>query len=237
MFHPEGPTFFELARQALSSTTRGYDLLAPKFEYTPFRTPDPLLGPLAEAAGREPVERALDCCCGNGAVARALRPFVSDEIVGIDLSAGMLEEARRLADQATGTSSMRFEQMDVFEMPFAEEFDVVATAGAFGHILPAQQDRFLVRVRRALRPGGRLLFVTRPMPRPLSKPWLFARGFNAAMHVRNTVIKPEFVMFYLTFTVERATRLLRRHDFEVTVESPYTDTPWPAMRLMIGRRR
>ena len=39
MFHPQGPTFWELARQALSSTQRGYDLLAPKFDFTPFRTP------------------------------------------------------------------------------------------------------------------------------------------------------------------------------------------------------
>ena len=43
MFHPDGPTFWELARQALSSTTRGYDLLAPKFDVTPFRTPDVIL--------------------------------------------------------------------------------------------------------------------------------------------------------------------------------------------------
>ena len=34
MFHPNGPSFFELVEQALSSTERGYDLLAPKFDYT-----------------------------------------------------------------------------------------------------------------------------------------------------------------------------------------------------------
>jgi hypothetical protein len=40
MFYPQGPTLRELAVQALSSTERGYDLLAPKFDYTPFRTPE-----------------------------------------------------------------------------------------------------------------------------------------------------------------------------------------------------
>ncbi|MGO9081297.1 MAG: hypothetical protein ACLQDY_20030, partial [Streptosporangiaceae bacterium] len=30
----------ELAMQALSSVEGGYDLLAPKFDHTPFRTPD-----------------------------------------------------------------------------------------------------------------------------------------------------------------------------------------------------
>lgn len=44
MFHPKGPSFVELAKQCLSSTERGYDLLAPKFDYTPFRTPEPAEG-------------------------------------------------------------------------------------------------------------------------------------------------------------------------------------------------
>ena len=43
MFHPNGPTFWEFAVKRLSSTQRGYDLLAPKFDYTPFRTPQGLL--------------------------------------------------------------------------------------------------------------------------------------------------------------------------------------------------
>lgn len=30
MFHPDGPSLFELTRQALASTERGYDLLASK---------------------------------------------------------------------------------------------------------------------------------------------------------------------------------------------------------------
>ena len=48
MFSPGGPTFRELMQQALASTERGYDLLAPKFDLTPFRTglglPAALLG-------------------------------------------------------------------------------------------------------------------------------------------------------------------------------------------------
>ena len=36
MFHPQGPTVWELLVQGLSSTEQGYDLLAPKFDSTPF---------------------------------------------------------------------------------------------------------------------------------------------------------------------------------------------------------
>ncbi len=49
VFSPQGPSLRELAIQALSSVERGYDLLAPKFEYTPFRTPDGILDATADA--------------------------------------------------------------------------------------------------------------------------------------------------------------------------------------------
>src|SRR5881227_3429906 len=97
MFHPKGPTFWELAVQALSSTERGYDLLAPKFEYTPFRTPDEVLAKVADYLRTlGPINSALDICCGTGAGLRFLRPFCHDRAVGLDVSAGMLTEARRL---------------------------------------------------------------------------------------------------------------------------------------------
>ena len=51
MFHPRGPSFWELAKQCLSSTERGYDLLAPKFDFTPFRTPDAILEGVAKVLG------------------------------------------------------------------------------------------------------------------------------------------------------------------------------------------
>src|SRR3954468_20283783 len=96
MFHPNGPTFRELAVQALSSTERGYDLLAPKFDYTPFRTPDSILARVGEHIRTlGPLTAGLDICCGTGAAMRTLRPFCRDQVVGLDVSAGMLTEARR----------------------------------------------------------------------------------------------------------------------------------------------
>ncbi len=236
MFHPNGPSLLELARQAFSGTTRGYDLLAEKFEYTPFRLPDELVEPLASVAGREPVERAMDCCCGNGAIARSLRAVTSREVIGIDLSEGMLDVGRRLAEDVPGDAAMSFVQMDAFDMRFDEPFDVIATAGAFGHILEHQQDRFLQQVHDNLRPGGRFIFVTAAMPRPTDRRWWLARGFNAVMHVRNAVVDPPFIMFYLTFTLERAMDKLLEHGFAVSVEAPYAKTPYPDMRLVIARK-
>src|SRR5438270_588909 len=103
MFHPQGPTLWELAVQALSSTERGYDLLAPKFEFTPFRTPDDILAKVAEHLQTlGAFDSALDVCCGTGAGLRFLRPFCRQRAVGLDVSAGMLAEARRLTVDAPG---------------------------------------------------------------------------------------------------------------------------------------
>src|SRR5215471_16468440 len=85
MFHPQGPSFWELTVQALSSTERGYDLLAPKFDFTPFRTPQPILDTVAgELAG--PFSAGLDLCCGTGAGMEMLRPLCRERVVGIDFS-------------------------------------------------------------------------------------------------------------------------------------------------------
>lgn len=219
MFHPDGPSLMELAHQALSSTTRGYDLLAPKFDYTPFRTPDVLLAAIAEACGE--VDSVLDVCCGTGAAMRMLRPLCRERVVGIDLSEGMLEEAERRLARSPGTAAFELVQQDTMTMSFEQEFDVVTCCGAFGHILEPDQDRFAKRVHAALKPGGRFIFLTAPMPSRLERSWWMARGFNAAMHVRNALLKPPFVMFYLTFTLERASEVLWRHGFQLEVDRPF----------------
>ena len=93
MFHRKGPSFFELAKQWLSSTERGYDLLAPKFDYTPFRTPGSVLSAVDEQLQRSaPISSLLDVCCGTGAAMQSLRPLGCHRMVGIDMSAGMLVE-------------------------------------------------------------------------------------------------------------------------------------------------
>lgn len=216
MFHPKGPTFLELVRQALSSTERGYDLLAPKFDFTPFRTP----APVVEAMGRfiaeaGPLESGLDVCCGTGALLAEIKPLCRERVVGVDFSAGMLGQARERASAAPGTARVELVRANVLELPFREEFDVVVSAGAFGHILPRDETRFIGGIARALRSGGRFVFATGEMPSPRAPAWWLARGFNAAMHVRNALIEPEFIMYYLTFLWPDVRRELERHGLGV----------------------
>jgi hypothetical protein len=80
VFHPEGPSFLELVRQALSSTERGYDLIASKFDRTPFRTPDAVIEATLAAVGE--VDEAIDLCCGTGAATVPLRMYCRRRVVG-----------------------------------------------------------------------------------------------------------------------------------------------------------
>ena len=235
MFHPTGPTFFELARQALSSTERGYDLLAPKFDYTPFRTPDELLELVGPRIG-EPrsIDAALDVCCGTGAAVRMLRPLCRQRVVGIDFSQKMMDVAReRLAD-APGDAELQFVHGNALEMPFDGEFDVAVCFGALGHILPKDELRFIDQIARALRPGGRFVFITARMPSLISPSYWLSRGFNAAMHIRNVLVRPPFIMFYLTFLVPRARELLEQRGFSVEVTEGIFPQPFRRACLVIA---
>ncbi|HSF14879.1 MAG TPA: class I SAM-dependent methyltransferase [Vicinamibacteria bacterium] len=209
MFHPDGPTFWELAEQALSSTERGYDLLAPKFDVTPFRTPDAILDRAAsyvrEALGPR---RLLDLGCGTGAVLQALNV---EHAVGLDLSRGMLAVARSKAPHAV------YVRGDFLEPPFASAFDLVTCFSALGHVLPTDGERFVRAVRTCLRPRGHFLFVTSRMPPLGSRSYWLSRGFNAAMHLRNRLWSPPFVMYYLTWLLPEATARLEGAGFEVRV--------------------
>lgn len=238
MFHSKGPTFWELAVQALSSTERGYDLLAPKFDYTPFRTPDTILAQVgAHLKSLGPFAAGLDICCGTGAAMRMLRPLCQDRVVGIDVSAGMLAEAERRTADAPGSAALQFLRADALRMPFESAFDVAVCFGAFGHILSKDEPRFVAQVAQILRPGGRFVFVTSTLPSILSPSYWLARGFNGAMRVRNLLLSPPFIMYYLTFLLPEAQKLLEANGFDVDVCEGGFEWPFTGLRLVTATRR
>jgi SAM-dependent methyltransferase len=113
-----------------------------------------LLGPVQ---GRQVVEVG----CGAAAASRWLAAQGAD-VVGLDLSAGMLRHAR-LAANRTGVR-VPLIQADATQLPLADEsFDIACTA--FGAIPFVNDSAAVMReVYRVLRPGGRWVFaVTHPM--------------------------------------------------------------------------
>lgn len=237
MYHKDGPTFLELMKQALASTERGYDMIAPKFDYTPFRTPDAILEAMVKSIG-EPrsIDAALDVCCGTGASMTHLRALCRERVVGLDFSEGMLEEAKRRVGEAPGDARVELVRGNALALPFDEEFDVVTSVGAFGHIVPEDEDRFVRGIARALRPGGRFVFATGEMPKLTNAWWWAARSFNAVMRVRNAVLKPEFIMYYLTFLWPDVRPLLERNGFRVEAKLGLVAKPYERAIVVIATK-
>ncbi|MEU6091849.1 class I SAM-dependent methyltransferase [Streptomyces sp. NPDC047085] len=249
MFSPEGPTLRELAVQALSSVEHGYDLLAPKFDHTPFRTPDAVLEAVAKALDPlGPFEDGLDLCCGTGAGLEVLTGLCRGSVTGVDFSAGMLEVARRRSAGAargqrarTAGPDIAWVRADARALPFTAAFDLVVSFGAFGHFLPRELPGLFAQVHAALRPGGRFAFPVLAPPRPSGLAFWMLLGFDAVMRVRNAVWRPPFVMYYRSFRLGDVMGELTRAGFAVELralpEFGRRDDGSPRARLVVARRR
>ena len=113
-------------------------------------------------AGLRPGMRVLDIATGTGLVAREALALGS-EVIGLDPSAGMLGEARRLAYPLVRGLGER--------LPFRDAcFDFVSMGFALRHV--ADLDALFAEMRRVLAPGGTacVLEITRPANRFVATP-------------------------------------------------------------------
>ncbi|KUN89527.1 SAM-dependent methyltransferase [Streptomyces bungoensis] len=238
MFSPEGPGLRELAVQALSSVEHGYDLLAPKFDHTPFRTPGTVLDAVTEClAPLGPFDDGLDLCCGTGAGVDVLAGLCRRRVTGVDFSAGMLEVARRRAPD--DGPAVAFVRGDARALPFRSAFDLVVSFGAFGHFLPRELPGLFAEVHSVLRPGGRFAFPVLAPPRPSSPAFWTLLGFDAVMRVRNALWRPPFVMYYRAFRLGDVLRDLGRAGFTADLYAlpgfGRRDDGSPRARLVVAR--
>ncbi|MFE3146459.1 class I SAM-dependent methyltransferase [Streptomyces sp. NPDC059218] len=131
--------------------------------------------PLFAAAGIEAKDRVLDVGCGAGQTTRlAARRARDGRVVGIDLSAPMLERARRDA-AAEGLDNVTFEQGDAQVHPLPDRgFDVLISRGGF--MFFADHVAAFTHLRRALVPTGRLAILG---PQPAGPDSAYARATAA----------------------------------------------------------
>ena len=119
-------------------------------------------------AGLAPGMRVLDVATGTGLVAREALAVVgpSGLVLGLDPSAGMLDEAKTLAIPLTRGLGER--------LPYADaSFDFVSMGFALRHV--ADLDALFGEMRRVLRPGGTacILEITYPSRRIAAAPLRF----------------------------------------------------------------
>jgi len=117
---------------------------------------------LARAAPR-PGERVLDVGCGCGTTSMMLAERVGGSVVGVDISAPMLAEARRRAPALT------FLEADAATHRFDTSFDLLFSR--FGVMFFDDPPAAFGNLRAAIAPGGRMVFVCWRALR--DNPWAF----------------------------------------------------------------
>ena len=177
-----------------------------------------------------PVRRVLEVGCGTGNLTREL-VRLGYEVVGVDVSEGMLAVARRKVP------GVRFVRADVRELALGEEYDaVVSTFDSLNNLL-TEEDLALAfkRIREHLKPRG--IFVG-----DLNTPYAMMTDWNDTLFVKEvgegilTIWRGEYVgdgvsELNLTVFLPVGGGLYRRMD-ETFREKGYS--PNVVMRLLKG---
>jgi len=146
---------------------------------------DALIGPLGrhalDRARVAPGEAVLDvgCGCGDTTLDLARRVGPAGRVLGVDISAPMLDRARERM-RAAGATQVILEQADAQAHPLPPgTFDVVFSR--FGVMFFVDPTAAFANLRAALRPGGRLAFVCWQAFQ--QNPWIAVPVMAAAAHV------------------------------------------------------
>lgn len=102
-----------------------------------------------------PGQHFLDAGCGYGYSLRTFGPacLPGGQLVGLDSNPKLLATASRLADEAGLAGAARFEEGDVYNLPFDDDsFDVIMAQVLFCHL--AEPQRALDEFIRVARPGA-----------------------------------------------------------------------------------
>jgi len=173
-------------------------------------------------------ERVVDvgCGCGDISVLLAQQVGPTGQVLGIDVSAPMLERAQQIAPGALPVS---FVLADATVYPFdTSSFDLLASR--FGVMFFADPVLSFANLRRALRPSGRLVFACWNEPR--ENPFFMAPLQAAYKHVpKLPQLSPEDPGPFSFASEQRVRRILGEAGFREIMMEPCN----VSLDLAVGR--
>jgi SAM-dependent methyltransferase len=193
---------------------------------------------IAEGLGRpERRERALDFGCGVGRLTRALGQRFA-KAVGVDISAGMVDQARRLND-AFPACEFLVNASDLGQLE-SDSFDFVYSSIALQHVPTVREiDRYVTEFLRVAHPGGLVVF---GIPSRIPFPWslqprrrvyalLRRLGVSETWMLRRTPLTP---MRMTQVPEEDVRRLVDREGASVLHVEPIDEGPVRALRYYVS---
>ena len=168
----------------------------------------------------------LDAPCGTG----QYFPLVAAagcRVVGIDQSAGMLEQAR-----ARGIA-VELHQVGLQELSFEGRFDAVMTVDAMENVFPEDWPAVLANLRRALRPGGHLYMTVEEIDGAEIDAAFAALTQAGLPAVRGEVIEGDVAGYHFYPGRERVARWLEAEGLEVVDQDTEPQDGWVYWHLLL----
>jgi ubiquinone/menaquinone biosynthesis C-methylase UbiE len=214
-----------------------YDPIAELYQLSkrqPWRThveAHTFLGLVGDVTGRA----VLDVACGEGFYTRLLKQRGASRVVGIDLSAGMVELAR--TQEAEHQLGITYQVGDARNLAFDGEFDLVVAA----YLLNYARDRselaaMCAGIARCLKPGGRFVTVnSNPATHFPTLPSFRKYGFEVANAAagewrEGSPIRWKFYLDGQEFEIENYYLDVAAHE-EALAAAGFRDIRWHAPQL------
>jgi SAM-dependent methyltransferase len=172
----------------------------------------------------------LDAPCGTGRYFAQIRG-AGRQVVGIDQSAGMLEQAR-----AKGLAT-RLEHVGLQELAFDAEFDGSMTIDGMENIPPEDWPVVLANLRRAVRPGGHLYLTVETQDDSDIEAAFADNQAKGLPAVRGEIIEGDTAGYHYYPGRERVLRWLTAEGLQVVDEGFDQEDGWGYWHLLVRTGR
>jgi len=178
--------------------------------------------------GKNNPKQILDIATGTGDLAIMMAELNPDRIVGLDISAGMLEVGKQKIAKATLSDMIEMTVGDSENMPFDNNtFDAITVS--FGVRNFANLDKGLKEIKRVLKPGGTFVVLETSVPTK----FLYKQGYRFHTSVILPIIgklfsKDKVAYSYLSESAnsfpfgEKFNNILLKNGFTTATDKPVT---------------
>jgi len=145
-------------QQRRNFVQKTFDTVAEGYDHPSLSWFDQTAAAINEVVNIQAEQSVLDIACGTGKVTTALARHQNGPMVtAVDLSAGMLEQAKQKAAHHQ-LDNIEFHQMAFEDMDFGEHFDVVICS--FGIFFVNEMEEALTHFAKQMKPHGKIILTT-----------------------------------------------------------------------------